>query len=135
MIRFTIPVLLLLAFPFGLTAQCDYAIRCDTAYVTRDLECCALWNYEAADRELNRVWQKVLAKFPPDAECHLRQHMITAQRAWITMRDEMCSLYERSDNAECANTQGRETMIEYWSAMTLLTRNRIVELQEWVNRF
>ncbi len=70
---------------------------CANAMAQRDLNICAEQDWQAADADLNRAYQQVMAEMkamdtalPPElqgAETALR----SAQRAWITYRDANCT--------------------------------------------
>jgi uncharacterized protein YecT (DUF1311 family) len=58
---------------------------------------CVFQAYEAADRDLNRVWKQVLATIKPedylpaDAAEQWKGHLVAAQRAWVTFKEEDCN--------------------------------------------
>jgi uncharacterized protein YecT (DUF1311 family) len=58
-----------------------------------------IWDaYEAADAELNDVWGEVLATIKPEegympeeAAKEWKDHLVAAQRAWVTFKEEDCN--------------------------------------------
>lgn len=73
----------------------DALAECDGP--TPVMNACIFEKYEAADRELNQVWQQVLATIEPsdylpaDAAEEWKQHLLAAQRAWVTFKEEDCN--------------------------------------------
>ncbi len=59
----------------------------DQAMSNLELTFCAAQDYAASDRELNRVYRKVLSENPNEVNI-IRQ----AQRAWISYRDAECNV-------------------------------------------
>jgi uncharacterized protein YecT (DUF1311 family) len=76
-------------------AQDDPLAECDGP--TPVMNACIFEKYEQADAELNRVWQRVLATIrpsdfmPAEAANEWREHLIAAQRAWVTFKEEDCN--------------------------------------------
>lgn len=96
------------------------------------MNACAAWDFEQADAELNDVWGEVLAYVrghfgaAPEwddrgtGEAHLR----AAQRAWITLRDEHCTVWSfhmRGGSAE---------PLLYHGCRAGMTRKRTQELRD-----
>jgi len=87
-------------------------IDCETAMTTIDLRYCAMIEYEEADKELNEVYQKLIASYNQDlAEAKARGReegdldyiteplklLRQSQRDWIKFRDSFCN-YEASQS-------------------------------------
>ena len=89
----TLP-LLLLAGPLPAQPAPD----CGNAITQLDLNLCAAAEYDAADRDLNRVWKQARAKakeLDAGLEGRLKgaeEALLAAQRGWIAYRDGHCTL-------------------------------------------
>ncbi|MEX3008047.1 lysozyme inhibitor LprI family protein [Hoeflea sp. TYP-13] len=87
----TMATVLFLAAASPVPAQ---ALNCDGT--TPEMNQCVFEAYDAADRELNRVWKEVLSKIKPDDYLpaddarQWKEHLIAAQRAWVTFKEEDC---------------------------------------------
>jgi uncharacterized protein YecT (DUF1311 family) len=97
-----LPALVLLAAMFAGASAAQPPERepdCNDALAQQDMNRCAYLDFEKADKELNRIYAKVVAQAksmdrdmdtgtdrPLGAEDALRR----AQRAWITYRDAHC---------------------------------------------
>lgn len=100
-----------------------------TATMQRDLHQCASSHWQAADDELNRVYQAVLSKYKDDRA--FLEKLRKAQRAWVTFRDaELAATFPREDKQlhygsvypMCANLFRAQ-----W------TRDRVKQLREWLD--
>jgi uncharacterized protein YecT (DUF1311 family) len=75
----------------GATADCW-----DSAQTQSAMNDCARKDYEAADREMNVVYKKLMAQDDPV----FRKKVQAAQRAWLTYRDaHVDSVYPDAENA------------------------------------
>ncbi|MGE0496150.1 MAG: lysozyme inhibitor LprI family protein [Vulcanimicrobiota bacterium] len=87
-----------------------------------ELNARALQDYEAADRELNQVWQEL----KPQLGASVREKLVDAQLIWIKYRDAEAkarqALYEGGSMAP---------MI-YYASMATTTRARTAVLREWL---
>ena len=78
------------------------AFRCNPNGTQPELNACAHQRYQAADRELNRVYRQVLKKMKKNAP--FVKNFRAAQRAWIRLRDaDLKALYTcpTSDMRRC----------------------------------
>lgn len=121
------------AFAFGAVAAAASAPASgdtcmDSAQSQAAMNACAQQNLGAADKELNQVYQQVLAKYASDKVFIAK--LRAAQKAWIAFRDaELEARYPASDKQlqygsvypMCANND-REAM----------TRKRIEQLRAWL---
>ena len=123
----TVP-LLLIAGPLPAQPASD----CGNAITQLDLNQCAAADYEAADRDLNRVWKQARARAQElDAELEGRlkgaeEALLAAQRGWIAYRDGHCKL---------AGFDARGGSMEPMLVSGCLagtTRSRTRELQDFV---
>jgi uncharacterized protein YecT (DUF1311 family) len=95
------------------------------------MNACARWDFEQADAELNALWDEVLEY----ARVHLsnadegddrpsgEERLRTAQRAWITLRDEHCAVWSYHMRGGSA-----EPML-YHGCRADMTRDRIEALR------
>ena len=61
-------------------------IDCSKANDTVTMKYCSQQSYQAADKQLNQVYQQVISNLKSEA----RQLLTTAQQAWIKFRDHNC---------------------------------------------
>ena len=111
------------------TAASSSGDKCmDNAQSQAAMDECASQSLAAADKELNQVYQQVLAKFASDKVFTAK--LRTAQRAWIAFRDaELEARYPASNKSlqygsvypMCANNE-----------LEAMTRQRIEELRAWL---
>jgi uncharacterized protein YecT (DUF1311 family) len=101
----------------------------ETATTQRELNQCATSHLQAADDELNRVYQAILSKYKDDRE--FLEKLRHAQRAWLTFRDaELEARFPLGDKQYhygsvypmCANL-----------FLAQRTRERIKHLREWLD--
>jgi uncharacterized protein YecT (DUF1311 family) len=100
----------------------------DNAQSQAAMDACASQSLAAADKELNQVYQQVLAKYASDKVFTAK--LRTAQKAWVAFRDaELEARYPASDKSlqygsvypMCANNE-----------LEAMTRKRIEELRAWL---
>ena len=100
----------------------------DNAQSQAAMDACASQDLAAADKELNQVYQQVLAKYASDKVFTAK--LRTAQKAWVAFRDaELEARYPASDKSlqygsvypMCANNE-----------LEAMTRKRIEELRAWL---
>jgi uncharacterized protein YecT (DUF1311 family) len=99
----------------------------DHAQSQADMTGCAMKSLDAADKELNQVYQQVLRKYAKNTVFIAK--LKTAQKAWLAFRDaELAARYPDSDKSNygsvypmCADNE-----------LEALTRKRIEELRGWL---
>jgi uncharacterized protein YecT (DUF1311 family) len=64
--------------------------NCNNPQTTRDMRICAGSEAQAADRQLNQVYQQLIGKL----DGQQKKRLTTAQLAWINFRDRTCA-YEQ----------------------------------------
>lgn len=69
-------------------AQASDTLDCDNAMTQMEMNACAAEDAQAADAELNRVYQQLRGTITEDAQA---ERLIAAQQAWITFRDADCA--------------------------------------------
>jgi uncharacterized protein YecT (DUF1311 family) len=116
------PVLLCLLAAISCSAQEQKKPDpCENAQTTAEMRDCAGKEYEAADAELNKVYQQLMSKL--DTEGH-QTALKEAQLAWIKFRDANC------DFESYLNRGGTIYPIVNTGCQTGMTINRTKELQE-----
>ncbi len=131
-------VMLSQALPYN-GAECDQALA--DSGVQYEMNVCAWREHEAADAELNAVW-KTARDFAKQNDREFRQSpfyreddegryfalLLAQQRAWLQYRDTSCVL--KSDRYR---TGSMRPMV-YSMCMTSMTRNRTLDLMEYMER-
>lgn len=92
-----------------------------------DMTGCAMKSLDAADKELNQVYQQVLRKYAKDTVFVAK--LKTAQKAWLAFRDaELAARFPDSDKSNygsvypmCADNE-----------LEAMTRKRTDELRAWL---
>jgi len=80
--------------------------------------------YAAADRELNRVWPRVIAEHPSGGVPDLHTEEIRkAQRAWIAFRDAECEARSKTGIPKYREANRLQCLVD-------LTRARVESLTE-----
>lgn len=111
----------------------EQEIDCENAMAQQDMNYCAYREFEAADIELNRVWQKARAaakeadrEYSEDLKGE-EKALLAAQRGWIAYRDGECELagFEaRGGSMEPMVVRG---------CLAEMTRKRTAELQQFID--
>ncbi|MBE9179859.1 DUF1311 domain-containing protein [Oculatella sp. LEGE 06141] len=96
------------------------AAECDNPQTQVEINICAQAGYEAADRQLNRVYQQLKNSLNSQEQ----EQLIEAEEAWIEFRDSNCEL--ESSQFEGGSIQ---PTIRY-GCLEEMTRNRTAELQQ-----
>lgn len=109
-------------------------VACDTSGNTHELNRCAELEFEAADRDLNDVYKKVLAQIaleggdkPWDGKTW-EARVRAAQRAWVAFRDADCK-----DAVPMEWQGGTGTTAAVLGCMSGLTKARTLDLKERFN--
>jgi uncharacterized protein YecT (DUF1311 family) len=66
-----------------------HADGCDSATTQGDMNACAGRQYQAADKDLNAVYQQITQRLKDSADT--RQLLVATQRAWVSFRDAECA--------------------------------------------
>lgn len=93
---------------------------CTNAQTQSEINACAEAEYQAADAELNQVYQALVSQLPESD----RAMLTTAEESWIAYRDSNCD-FEQSLFAG-----GSIQPSVYYSCLTRMTNERIGLLQE-----
>lgn len=77
-----------------------FAMDCDKAIATPDVNACAYADYQKADAALNAVYKRVMDAYKDgqgEADGYsTRADLVKAQRAWVQFRDANCdAVYDR----------------------------------------
>lgn len=110
-------------------------VDCENAMTQMAMNICAGRDYEAADRKLNVVWDKVSAEMKRRDKIDITeddrpgyfQTLLTAQRAWLVYRDTHC----RSEGY-LARGGSMEPMLVS-TCLAHLTRERTEQLNELID--
>lgn len=127
MIRRTVAGYLCAALLSGLWAGSARADDCDAAANQSAMNACAEDGFNAADAELNaeyRLARKAVADVPKASEL-----LLTAQRAWVALRDAHCAGLAYGNHGGSL-----EPMIRF-SCMTTLTQQRTRQLKDLVDEY
>lgn len=94
-----------------------HAIDCHNANDQATMNQCAAQQNQAADGELNTLYQKITARLKgsPDS----KKALINAQRAWLAFRDAECSF------SASAVKGGSVYPLVYGNCLTDLTKSRV----------
>lgn len=111
MLRFLLSFLLLAAGPAWAQYTCNYEGS------QREMNACAIRDYKAADRELNRTYRSTLARLPKAK----RQPLVVEQRRWVKRRDTLC--------ASRKNAPGTNVTIDYLTCLQTFTELRTLQLR------
>jgi uncharacterized protein YecT (DUF1311 family) len=110
-------------------------IDCSRAMAQQELNQCAYADWEAADAELNRVYQQVVAIYkemdqdlPPEYGSGF-ETLRDGQRAWVTFRDKSC------EAEGFAMRGGSAEPLLVYGCMRRLTLERVGHLQGMLDAF
>ena len=99
-----------------------------TATTQAELTVCGAEESKAADDELNRIYQAILARYKGDDA--FLEKLKAAQSAWIAFRDaELEAIYPREDEPGYYGSSHRMCL---GTRLAELTRARIHELRRWL---
>lgn len=106
--------------------------NCDNAQSTLELSDCGKQQLDKADAKLNKIYKKVIAEYslPNDesvARSEVKKRLVTAQKAWITFRDNDCDALYKKDES------GSIRVLTYLSCMIDKTEQRTKELGQYLN--
>jgi uncharacterized protein YecT (DUF1311 family) len=115
--RFAPPVL---ALSLLLCSASSFALDCDNAVSTPDLNECAAREQKAVEAILNTVYQRVLKATSAPA---VRTQLVAAQRAWIKFRGADCKAVHQK------YADGTIRTVMYLGCMQNRAETRIKELE------
>lgn len=103
----------------GSKAYSQRKIDCANATTQSELTLCAQEEFTATDKQLNALYQKVIAA------CNTKERaaLINAQKTWLLYRDQ------HSEMMRSVNAGGSIAAMTAYNAKTLTTQSRIKELQ------
>jgi uncharacterized protein YecT (DUF1311 family) len=112
-------LILSLSLVAGYNAYSQRKIDCSKATTQSELTLCAQEEFSAADKQLNALYQKVIAA------CNTKERatLIKAQSTWLLYRDQ------HSEMMRSINAGGSIAAMTAFNAKTLTTQSRIKELQ------
>ena len=109
-------------FAFAVT-QGAFALDCQNASTTIEMKECASADLQRADKALNAIYKKLMAKLPDNIA---KDKLKKSQRAWIAFRDA---------NAEFSADEVRGGTMEgliYMGTVTYMTEQREKELASYL---
>ncbi len=99
-----------------------FAIDCNNAYSTVEMNECASQDYEYVDKQLNLVYKRLMSKLDSVGKEKLK----TAQLAWLKFRDTQAEL-----DADLFR-DGTGSTVLFLSSKTSSTQKRVEELQAYL---
>jgi len=115
--RFAPPVL---ALSLLLCSASSFALDCENAVSTPDLNECAAREQKQVEVKLNQVYQRVLKTVTASK---VRSQFVAAQRAWVKFREADCkAVYEQ-------HADGTIRTVMYLGCMQNRAETRIKELE------
>lgn len=111
------------------SAGSSYALDCDKAFSTIDLNQCAAQATEKVERQLNATYQQTLkAVATMDDAAGIKTKLVDAQRLWVKFREADCQ-------AEYAKWQGGSIRnVMYSECMQDRAKQRIKQLEQFPAR-
>lgn len=123
-----LPLVLLLCSALVMASEDKQACP-DNAETQQQISQCADLDNQAADRELNQVYQAVIKQHAGDKT--FTDNLKLAQRAWLKWRDaEMAATYP---HAEEAGYYGSALNACWATQLASLTRERSRQLRKWLD--
>ncbi|KAF3999406.1 uncharacterized protein YecT (DUF1311 family) [Glaciimonas immobilis] len=122
-----------LIFVLPLTAFAEAADPCKTQNNTMEINACGQKQFEQGDKALNQAYQALLKKLstkdtPDYRNSVIRPYVITAQRAWITFRENDCKgLYTYNEGGTLRN-------VIYLTCMTDHAAQRTKDLKAFTSQ-
>jgi len=110
------PRYLLLLAPL-LLAPLAQADECDNATTQLDMNQCAGKQFQAADKELNSLYQQINQRLKDQPQT--KKLLVTTQRAWVAFRDAEC------DFAASGVEGGSVYPLIHSNCTTALTKDRV----------
>lgn len=98
-------------------------VNCSNAQTTVEMKYCSQQSYQAADKQLNQAYQKVISSIKGEQKGLLT----TAQQAWIRFRDNNCNF------EVYANRGGTGYEIFRNGCLERLTQQRTKDLQDYLS--
>lgn len=99
-----------------------FAIDCNNAYSTVEMNECASQDYEYVDKQLNLVYKRLMSKLDSVGKEKLK----SAQLAWLKFRDTQAEL-----DADLFR-DGTGSTVLFLSSKTSSTQKRVEELQAYL---
>ena len=115
--KLTLPLLL------ALWSTSSFALDCQNAVSTPEINECAAAEQKKIEEQLNKTYQDALKRLADDKAT--RTALVTAQRAWVKFREADCkAVYQRSIG-------GTIRTVMYLGCMQNRAETRIKELQDY----
>lgn len=108
---------------FSLNFNTAYAVNCKEPKDGNEISICLSEEFNIVDKELNRVYQEVLKKYPK-----YKKKLVESELAWIKFRDFECKFQALSYEG------GTEENREYSRTLIKLTKERISDLKYFMSK-
>lgn len=93
---------------------------CHNPQTQKELNACAVKEYEEADAELNKIYQHVISQLGKEQRSQLR----IAQREWVKFRDAHCKFVSMESSG------GTMYQTLYYECLKSVTESRIAHLEK-----
>lgn len=108
-------------------ASSAHALDCKDPLTTLEMNECAARELQQIETRLNKAYKAALARIattdtPADIQLEMKKSLVTAQRAWVTFRDNECRY------VYLANIGGTIRTLEHIGCMRTHAIRRIEEL-------
>lgn len=107
----------------------ETAFKCNPEGNQAELNQCSYDRYQAADKQLNATWKKLMAKFKDDKTATAK--LKTAQKAWIVFRDAEIEAMFACEAQDRTCWGSMEPMLRN-GELTTLTQARTARLQKYI---
>ena len=98
--------------------------QCNPEGTQTQMNACAIRDFNFIDKDLNRVYKKLMASLSSENQGILREE----QRAWLKQRDPKCKK-EANDEAE----GGTMWPLLFYGCLEKVTKVRVQQLHQWKN--
>ncbi|MFZ1388921.1 MAG: lysozyme inhibitor LprI family protein [Thiolinea sp.] len=107
----------------------ETAFKCNPEGNQAELNQCSYDHYQAADKQLNTTWKKLMAKFKDDKTATAK--LKTAQKAWLVFRDAEIEAMFACEAQDRTCWGSMEPMLRN-GELTTLTQARTARLQKYI---
>ncbi|NYE60833.1 uncharacterized protein YecT (DUF1311 family) [Duganella sp. 1224] len=106
----------------------SYALDCDKASSTIEINQCALQEQQKVERQLNATYQETLKVFASADDASTKTKLVDAQRLWVKFREADCQAeYDKWKGGTIRN-------VMYSGCMQERAKQRIKELESFQAR-
>jgi uncharacterized protein YecT (DUF1311 family) len=101
-------------------------VNCDNAMTTHDINLCADAELQKVEKNLNVVYQRVMAALAKAEDPTVRTQLLEAQRAWVKFREADC------DAVYSHHQGGTMRTVMHIGCMQQHAERRIADLEEFL---